>query len=63
MAIREVEEMGVKESTRIVTDTEWMKSEILRYYGEESENKIDVALQGKDWVNTLIKSYNRAVKS
>ena len=63
IAIREVEDTGIRESARVIANTGWMKNEILRCYGKENENKIDVVQPGKDWINTLMDTYNRAVRT
>jgi glycogen(starch) synthase len=59
IAIKEVEDMGMWESNRVITNTEWLKGEILRYYGGGHQGKIDVVWPiGKDWTNGVVSVYH-----
>jgi len=62
IAIREIESMGVQESAKVVTTTEWMIDEILKYYGENHRNKIRVLLP-KDWIQRMQNIYEEVVKT
>ncbi len=64
IAISEIERMGINEATRVIANTEWMKNEILRYYGEEHGNKVDVAWPiAEDWVQGVINVYNEVLST
>jgi glycogen(starch) synthase len=61
LAIKEVEDMGMWESNSVITNTDWLKKEILRYYGEGHGHKISVIWPiGPNWVDEVISVYNRA---
>ena len=54
--------MGIWESKTVITNTEWLKREILRYYGEGHSEKIRVIWPlGPRWVDDVISVYKRAV--
>jgi hypothetical protein len=62
LAIKEIEDMGIWESKTVITNTEWLKREILRYYGEGHSEKIRVIWPlGPRWVDDVISVYKRAV--
>lgn len=62
IAISEIERMGINEATRVIASTEWMKNEILRYYGGEHGHKVDVAWPvGENWVQGIIDVYEKAL--
>jgi hypothetical protein len=63
IAIKEIEENGIKESNRVISHSEWMKTEILRYYGKENQNKVDIIKPENDWINKIIESYTLVVKN
>jgi len=64
MAIREIEDTGIWESTRIIANTEWLKNEVLRYYGGGHVGKIDVVWPiGKRWIDKIVSVYKKAVGS
>lgn len=61
LAIREVEDMGMWESNSVITNTDWLKKEVLRYYGGGHDHKISVVWPiGSNWVDDVISVYNRA---
>jgi len=58
MAIREIEDAGLWESSRVIANTEWLKNEILRYYGGGHGGKTDVVWPiGEGWVDKLVSIY------
>ena len=60
IAIKEIEDTGIWESNRVITNTEWLKNEVLRYYGEGHRKKIDVVWPvGKGWVDEVFSVYQR----
>jgi hypothetical protein len=63
LAIKEIEDMGMWESSSVITNTDWLKKEIIRYYGGGHSNKINVIWPiGPNWVDGVISVYNK-VKS
>jgi glycogen(starch) synthase len=61
-AIKEVEDSGIWESNSVITNTDWLKGEILRYYGEGHGHKINVIWPiAPNWVDGVISVYNRAI--
>jgi glycosyltransferase involved in cell wall biosynthesis len=61
VAIKEVEDMGIWESNQVITNTERLKSEVMRYYGEGHRGKIKVVWPiGKDWMDEVISVYQKA---
>lgn len=64
VAIREIEDMGIWESAKVIANTEWLKNEILRYYGGGHSGKIHTVWPiGKGWVNKIVSAYEKAVES
>ncbi|MGD0159477.1 MAG: glycosyltransferase family 4 protein [Candidatus Bathyarchaeia archaeon] len=62
LAIKEIEDMGMWESKTVITNTESLKREILRYYGEGHNGKMRVIWPvGPNWVDEVISVYNRAI--
>ena len=62
MAIKEIEDMGIWESHTVVTNTEWLKTELLRYYGGGHREKIRVIWPiSANWVDEVISVYDRAM--
>ena len=62
LAIKEIEDMGIWESNTVITNTDWLKKELLRYYGEGHNEKIRVIWPiGSNWVDEVISVYNRAI--
>ena len=62
LAIKEIEDMGIWESNRVITNTDWMKSEILRYYGHGHNAKIRVIWPiGPNWVDEVVSMYKGAI--
>jgi glycogen(starch) synthase len=60
MAIKEIEDMGMWESNEVITNTEWLKKEILRYYGGGHQNKMEVVWPiGRDWVDSVVSLYEK----
>lgn len=60
IAIKEIEDMGIWESARVVANTEWLKNEILRYYGGGHRHKIDVVWPiGSNWVDKVVSVYRK----
>jgi len=60
VAIKEIEDMGMWESHTVVTNTEWLKREILRYYGHGHSGKVDVIWPiGSNWVDDVVSVYDR----
>ena len=62
IAIQEVESTGVQESAKVLTTTEWMKDEILKYYGENHRNKVQV-LPPEGWVQKMKNIYGEVIKT
>ena len=62
LAIKEIEDMGIWESKMVITNTDWLKKELLRYYGEGHNGKMRVIWPiGSNWVDEVISLYKRAV--
>lgn len=60
LAIKEIEDMAIWESNSVITNTNWLKKEILRYYGEGHDEKIAVIWPiGPKWVDEVISGYDR----
>jgi len=60
IAIKEIEDTGIWESNRVITNAEWLKNEILRYYGGGHREKIDVVWPvGEGWVDEVASIYQR----
>jgi glycogen(starch) synthase len=63
LGIKEVEDMGMWESHSVITNTEWLKTEILRYYGGGHKEKIRVVWPiGTNWVDEVISVYDKAIR-
>jgi glycosyltransferase involved in cell wall biosynthesis len=61
LAIKEIEDMGIWESDTVITNTDWLKKEILRYYGSGHNEKISVIWPiSPNWVDEVISVYKRA---
>jgi glycosyltransferase involved in cell wall biosynthesis len=59
-AIKEIEDMGIWESNQVITNTEWLKNEVLRYYGGGHGGKINVVWPlSKDWVEDVVSIYQK----
>jgi hypothetical protein len=49
------------ESKTVIANTEWLKNEILRYYGQGHKGKIDVIWPiGPKWVDDVVSLYRKA---
>jgi len=63
IAIKEIEDMGLWESNQVIANTEWLKNEVLRYYGGGHGGKVNVVWPvGKDWVDGVVSVYQKVVK-
>ena len=63
LAIKEIEDMGIWESHSVITNTDWLKTEILRYYGGGHNEKIRVVWPiDSNWVDEVISVYDKAVR-
>jgi len=60
IAIQEIESMGAQESARVVITTGWMKDDILKYYGENHRNKVQV-LPPEGWIQKMKNIYGEVV--
>ncbi len=61
LAIREIEDMAIWESSTVITNTDWLKKETLRYYGGGHSEKIKVIWPiGQNWVDEVFSVYKRA---
>lgn len=64
IAIKEIEEMGVQESARVIVNTKWMKRETIRYYGKKYGRKISVVQPTKKgWVSKIVSVYEKGVRA
>jgi glycosyltransferase involved in cell wall biosynthesis len=62
-AIRETEDMGIWESDQVITNTEWLKNEVLRYYGGGHGGKMNVVWPlSKDWVEDVVSVYQKVAR-
>ena len=62
LAIKEIEDMGIWESKTVIANTDWLKKELLRYYGGGHNEKIRVIWPiGPNWVDEVISAYKRAI--
>lgn len=60
IGIREIEDTGIWESARLITNTEWLKNEVLRYYGQGHREKIVAVWPiGQDWVENTLSVYQK----
>jgi glycogen(starch) synthase len=63
IAIKEIEDIGMWESNQVITNTEWLKNEVLRYYGGGHGGKINVVWPlGKDWADDVVSVYQEVAK-
>jgi hypothetical protein len=63
LAIKEIEDMGIWESRWVITNTDWLKTELLRYYGGGHNEKIRVVWPiGAKWVDEIISVYDKALR-
>jgi len=63
IAIKEIEDMGIWESSQVIANTEWLKNEVLKYYGGGHGGKINVVWPvGKDWIDDVVSVYHKVVK-
>jgi glycosyltransferase involved in cell wall biosynthesis len=63
LAIKEIEDIGIWASHSVITNTDWLKKEILRYYGGGHDEKIRVVWPiDANWVDGVISLYNKAVQ-
>jgi len=64
IAIKEVEDMGIWESAQVITNTEWLTNEVLRYYGGGHKRKVNVVWPvAKDWVDSVVSVYQKIVEA
>ncbi len=64
IAIKEIEDSGLWESARVLANTEWLKNEVLKYYGSGHGQKIDVVWPiGQKWVDEVLDTYQKSVES
>ena len=62
IAISEIENAGVREAVRVITNNKWMKNEILRYYGKKHRHKISVVQPTrKDWIPKIVSIYEKGI--
>jgi len=62
IAIKEIEDTGIWESNQVITNTEWMKNEALRYYGGGHKEKVNVVWPvAEDWVDGVVSVYRKIV--
>jgi len=58
IAIKEIEDTGLWESAHVITNSEWLKNEILKFYGNGHAQKIKVIWPfGEKWVDQIIETY------
>jgi glycosyltransferase involved in cell wall biosynthesis len=63
IAIKEVEDMGIWESDQVITNTEWLRNEVLRYYGQGHRGKVNVVWPvAGEWVDGVVSVYHRIVE-
>jgi hypothetical protein len=63
IAIKEIEDMGIWESNEVITNTDWLRSELLRYYGSGHSNKVKVAWPlSEDWIDQVVSVYQKVAK-
>jgi len=64
IAIKEIEEMGLQGSVRVIANTQWMKKEIIRYHGKKYGRKISVVQPTKKgWIPKIVSVYKKDVKA
>jgi len=62
LSIKNIESLGTNESERIVVKSDWMKREVSQIYKVPSE-KIDVVSPySADWIEQVLKSYEKAIR-
>ena len=60
IAIKEIEEMGIQKSSRVIANTKWMKKGIIKYYDEKHGQKISVVQPNKEgWVPKIVSVYKK----
>jgi hypothetical protein len=63
IAIKEIEDIGMWESNEVITNTDWLRNEVLRYYGGGHRGKINVVWPiGEDWVDEVVSVYKKIAK-
>jgi hypothetical protein len=63
IAIKEIEDVGIWESSEVITNTDWMRNEVLRYYGGGHRKKMNVIWPvGKDWVDQVLSIYQKVAR-
>lgn len=63
IAIKEIEDAGIWGSNQVITNTKWLKNEVLRYYGGGHGGKINVIWPlGKDWADDVVSVYQKVAK-
>jgi glycosyltransferase involved in cell wall biosynthesis len=63
IAIKEIEDVGIWESNEVITNTDWMRNEVLRYYGGGHRKKMDVIWPvGEDWVDHVVSVYRKVAR-
>jgi len=63
LAIKEIEDMGIWESHAVMTNSDWLKTEILRYYGGGHNEKIRAVWPiDSNWVDEVVSVYDKAVR-
>lgn len=63
IAIKEIEDAGMWESNEVITNTDWMRNEVLRYYGSGHAGKTNVVWPiGEDWVDHVVSVYQKVAK-
>jgi glycosyltransferase involved in cell wall biosynthesis len=62
VAIKEIEDMAIWESHTVVTNSNWLRTEILRYYGYGHSGKVDAIWPfSPNWIDDIVSVYNKAV--
>jgi len=63
LAVKEIEDTGIWESARVIANTEWLRTEILRYYGSGHDQKVDSVWPiGQNWVDGILGVYRKSVE-
>ena len=63
IAVKEIEDAGIWESTKVIANTEWLRTELLRYYGGGHGPKVDVVWPiGQNWVDGVLSVYQKSVE-
>ena len=63
IAISDIERIGIIESAKTIVQNEWMKKEVLRYYGEENQDKIEIIQPDQLLVVRMTDIYKSIVSS